>query len=84
MREMAIEVDSIVGVTTRSRWRLMKLRAGQYVRHTKFGWGTILEDDKNQTTVYFNSVGVKRFVATLATFVVVQDLVPKKKRTTQY
>ena len=58
----------------------MKLQAGQYVRHTKFGWGTILEGNKDHTTVYFNSVGVKRFVTALTTFAVVQDLAQKKRR----
>ena len=59
----------------------MKLQAGQFVRHSMFGWGTILEGNKNQTMVYFNSVGVKRFETALTTFAAVEDLTQKKKRT---
>ncbi len=31
----------------------MKLKVGQYVRHWKYGWGAILERDRDQTMVYF-------------------------------
>lgn len=38
----------------------MRLKRGQYVRHSKDGWGTILERSDNQTTVYFRTIGIKR------------------------
>ena len=57
----------------------MKLKAGQYVRHPKYGWGSILECNRDQTMVYFHTVGIIKFATSLATFVVVQDGAPKKK-----
>ncbi len=57
----------------------MKLKEGQYVRHSKYGWGTILERDGSQTMVYFHTVGVKKFVASLTAFDVVEHEAPKKK-----
>jgi hypothetical protein len=49
----------------------MKLKHGQYVRHSRYGWGTILEHDGTQTMVYFHSVGVKKFVSSRNAFSVV-------------
>jgi hypothetical protein len=49
----------------------MKLKHGQYVRHSRYGWGTILEHDGTQTMVCFHSVGVKKFVTSLTAFSVV-------------
>ncbi|MGB7590444.1 MAG: hypothetical protein WCD04_18980 [Terriglobia bacterium] len=57
----------------------MKLKSGQSVRHFRYGWGAVLESDRGQTTVYFHSVGIKKFVTSLATFAVVQDQSPGKK-----
>lgn len=37
----------------------MKLKAGQYVRHSKYGWGTIVELEGKRTMVYFRDVGIK-------------------------
>jgi hypothetical protein len=39
----------------------------------------VLERDRDQTTVYFHSVGIKKFLTSLATFAVVQDQSPGKK-----
>jgi len=39
----------------------MKLKAGQYVRRPRYGWGTILEGDGKRTMVYFRNVGIKKF-----------------------
>jgi len=60
----------------------VKLKEGQYVRHSKYGWGTILERDGSQTMVYFQTVGVKRFVTSLTAFAVVEHEAPKKKPVT--
>jgi len=57
----------------------MKLKSGQSVRHFRYGWGAVLESARDQTTVYFHSVGIKKFVTSLATFAVVQDQSPGKK-----
>ncbi len=57
----------------------MKLKTGQYVRHLRFGWGAVVECDHDQTMVYFQSVGIKKFVTSVTTFAVVQDKTPKKK-----
>lgn len=58
----------------------MKLTRGQYVRHSKFGWGTILECDRVYMTVYFYSVGVRKLTASEAVFQVVEDQVALKRR----
>jgi len=58
----------------------MKLARGQYVRHSKFGWGTILECDGRHTTVYFYRVGVRKLAACDAIFQVVEDQVALKRR----
>ncbi|MBI4166377.1 MAG: hypothetical protein HY508_11650 [Acidobacteria bacterium] len=58
----------------------MKLSVGQYVRHDKHGWGTILECDRQQTLVYFRRVGVRKLSASEAVFQVVEDKVALKRR----
>lgn len=58
----------------------MKLSIGQYVRHSKHGWGTILECDRRQTVVYFRRVGVRKLTAAEAVFQVVEDKVALKRR----
>jgi hypothetical protein len=58
----------------------MNLKAGQYIRHSKYGTGTIVERDDDRTTVDFDTFGVRKFVTTLATFEVAQGEAPKKKR----
>jgi len=57
----------------------MKLKEGQYVCHSKYGWGTILDCDSRQTTVVFRSVGVKRLATSSANFAIVGGETPKKK-----
>lgn len=58
----------------------MKLTQGQYVRHSKYGWGTILESQADHTTVYFRSVGVRKLTTSEAVFQVVEDRVALKRR----
>lgn len=58
----------------------MKLSCGQYVRHSKFGWGTILECDRHHTMVYFHRVGVRKLPVSEAVFQVVEDQVAVKRR----
>ena len=58
----------------------MKLTVGQYVRHTKHGWGTILECDREQTVVYFQRVGVRKLDASDAVFRVIEDKSALKRR----
>jgi len=58
----------------------MKLTHGQYVRHSKFGWGTILERDEHHTLVFFYSVGVRKLAESEAVFQVVEDRVALKRR----
>lgn len=57
----------------------MKLKPGQYVRHSKYGWGTIMDYNAEQTLVCFRRIGIKRLQADSATFVGVGGQVPKKK-----
>ncbi len=58
----------------------MNLKAGQYIRHSKYGCGTIVERDEDRTTVDFDTFGVRKFVTALAAFEVAQGEAPKKKR----
>jgi len=57
----------------------MRLKTGQYVRHSRFGWGTILDRDGIQTTVYFRSVGVKRLATSSAKFTMIGGEALKKR-----
>ena len=49
----------------------MKLKAGQYVRHSKYGWGTIVELEGKRTMVYFRDVGIKKFATSWAAFALI-------------
>ena len=60
----------------------MKVKEGQYVRHSQYGWGTVLESDNHQTTVLFRSIGVKRLAASSATFATVGGEASRKKPAT--
>ena len=57
----------------------MELKTGQYVRHSKYGWGTIVDYDRHQTLVIFRSIGIKRLQTDPANFAIVADEFPKKK-----
>jgi hypothetical protein len=59
----------------------VKLTLGQHVRHSKFGWGVILECQRHHTTVYFYRVGVRKLTASEAVFQVVEDQIALKRRT---
>lgn len=59
----------------------MSLKAGQYIRHAKYGLGTIVTRDEERTTVDFDTAGVKIFVTSLATFEPAEGQSPRKKRT---
>jgi hypothetical protein len=60
----------------------MKLKRGQYVRHSKYGWGSILECNRDQTMVYFRTVGVRKFVTSGVIFALVPGEASKKKAVT--
>jgi hypothetical protein len=57
----------------------MELKTGQYVRHSKYGWGTIVDYDHNQTLVLFRNIGFKRLQTDPANFPMVSGEAPKKK-----
>lgn len=57
----------------------MELKTGQYVRHLKYGWGTVVDYDSQQTVVIFRSIGIKRLQTGAANFAIVADELPKKK-----
>lgn len=59
----------------------MTLKAGQYIRHSKYGNGTIVERDDDRTVVDFDTVGMKKFVTSIAAFEIAEGEAPKKKRT---
>ncbi len=58
----------------------MNLKAGQYIRHSKYGTGTILERDEERTTVDFDTAGVRKFVTSLAAFEIAEGVAPIKKK----
>ncbi len=58
----------------------MNFKPGQYVRHAKYGNGTIVERDEDRTTVDFDTFGVKKFVTSIAAFEAAEGEAPKKKR----
>ena len=60
----------------------MNLKAGQYIRHSKYGCGTIVERDDDRTTVDFDTFGVRKFVTAMAAFELAQGEAPKKKHVT--
>lgn len=60
----------------------MNLKAGQYIKHIKYGCGTIVERNEDRTTVDFDTAGVKKFVTSLAAFEAAEGEAPKKKRAT--
>ncbi len=57
----------------------MTLKTGQYVRHSKYGWGTVMEWDRIRVLVYFRSIGVKKLATSSANFAMVGGEAPKKK-----
>lgn len=58
----------------------MTLKAGQYIHHSKYGCGTIVERDENRTIVDFDTAGLKKFVTSIAIFEIAEGVAPKKKR----
>lgn len=58
----------------------MPLKTGQYVRHSKYGCGTIIERDEERTLVDFDTAGLKKFVTSIAVFEAAEGTAPKKKR----
>ncbi len=60
----------------------MNLKPGQYIRHAKYGCGTIVTRDNDRTTVDFATAGVKMFVTALAAFEMAEGQPPTKKRST--
>lgn len=59
----------------------MNLKPGQYIRHSKYGCGTIVTRDSERTTVDFDTAGTKLFVTGLAAFEMAEGAPPAKKRT---
>ncbi|MGH9325580.1 MAG: hypothetical protein ACRD2B_02650 [Terriglobia bacterium] len=58
----------------------MTLKTGQYIRHAKYGCGTIVERDEDRTVVDFDTAGVKKFVTSIAIFEIAEGEAPKKRR----
>jgi transcription elongation factor GreA-like protein len=59
----------------------MTFKTGQYVHHTKYGNGIIVERDEDRTTVDFDTAGLKKFVTSIASFEMAEGEAPKRKRT---
>ena len=58
----------------------MTLKPGQYIRHSKYGCGTIVTRDSERTTVDFDTAGMKMFVTALAAFEMAEGEPPVRKR----
>ena len=61
------------------------LDAGQTVRHTQYGVGTVTESDSERTSVEFDDHGLKKFVTSIWSAEVVGDVPgrptkPKRRR----
>jgi hypothetical protein len=56
----------------------MKLKPGQYVRHSTYGWGTILDGDRKSTTVYFRNIGIKKLITSRDMFALIGGEAYKK------
>jgi hypothetical protein len=61
------------------------LDAGQTVRHTQYGVGTVMESDVERTSVEFDDHGLKKFVTNLWQAEIVGDIPgrpskPKRRR----
>ncbi len=74
---MAAATAETTGATTKREVGRLELQTGQYVRHFKYGWGTVVEYDRDHTLVYFRSIGIKRLATHSANFAVAE---PKRKR----
>lgn len=71
------------GAQFTQRRSLMPLKAGQYIKHFKYGLGTIISRDENRTVVDFDTAGMKLFVTPMATFEIAEGQAPvRKKRAT--
>ncbi|MBZ5515001.1 MAG: DUF3553 domain-containing protein [Acidobacteriia bacterium] len=57
----------------------MNFKPGQYIRHAKYGCGTIVARDADRTTVDFDTAGMKLFVTSLAAFEAAEGVAPAKK-----
>ena len=75
---MEAATAAITGGIT-SREADLDLRAGQYVRHAKYGWGTIVDYDRHHTLVIFRKIGLKKLQTDPRNFALVPDELPKKK-----
>jgi hypothetical protein len=58
----------------------MNLKPGQYIRHAKYGCGTIVTRDSERTTVDFDTAGKKMFVTAMAACEMAEGEPPVKKR----
>lgn len=58
----------------------MSLKAGQYIKHFKYGLGTIVSRDENRTVVDFDTAGMKLFVTPMATFEIAEGQAPVRKK----
>lgn len=58
----------------------MTLKTGQYIKHAKYGCGTIVERDEDRTLVDFDTAGLKKFVTSIACFEIAEGEAPKKRR----
>jgi hypothetical protein len=75
----AAETGTTADETIRlDRGRIMRLKTGQYVRHSRYGWGTILEGDGKRTMVYFRNVGIKKFATSRTAFTIIGGQAHKK------
>ena len=74
-------VTAMIGGTGTDPERItMTLKPGQYIRHSKYGCGTIVTRDDSRTTVDFDTAGVKLFVTAMAAFEPAEGEAPKRKR----
>ncbi len=56
------------------------LRESQYIKHARYGFGTVTQSDANRTTVDFENYGPKKFVTSMMEAELAGDPPPKPPR----
>ncbi len=56
------------------------LRESQYIKHARYGFGTVIQSDANRTTVDFELHGPKKFVTSMWEAELAGEAPPKPSR----
>jgi hypothetical protein len=59
---------------------LKPLPEGQYIKHSQYGLGVVIESDEERTSIDFNDHGPKLFVTSIMVVEFAEGEPPKRKR----